>query len=138
MLTHLFVRLLFSSTIFDKHDKIPVANLSRVDPAYVSIGFNGKRHFHHPGNDHPLLFTSVITVDQCYLDQGKTTTNGKLQKVFKGSLMEGEFELFVGAIGMIIGERKYHAQMFKDVLDFSTFMSLDSGMSHIHIYHLPF
>ena len=65
---HLFVRLIFSSTIFDKYNKIPVTNLSRVDSAYVSIGFNEKRCFYHPGNDYLLLFTSVITVDQCYLD----------------------------------------------------------------------
>ena len=43
MLMHLFVRLLFSSTIFDKYNKIPVTNLSRVDSAYVSIGFNEKK-----------------------------------------------------------------------------------------------
>ena len=138
MLTHLSVRLLFSATVFDKQDKIPVANLSRVDPAYISIGLNGKRHFHCVGKDHPLLFTSVITVDQCYLDEGRTMANGKMQKVIRGSLMEGEFERFVGAIGMIIGEHQYNAQIYRDVLDFSTFMSFDSGMSHIHIFHLPF
>ena len=40
---HLFVRLLFSFTIFDKYNKISVTNLSRVDSAYVSIGFNEKK-----------------------------------------------------------------------------------------------
>jgi hypothetical protein len=64
------------------------------------------------------------------LDEGRTTANEKLQKIIKGSLMEGEFERFVGAIGMILGQRQYNAQIFRDVLDFSTFM-VDSGMWYI-------
>jgi len=115
--------LLLSATIFSRHDALPIANLSRVDPALVSTGLHGKKHFHHVGNDSPFTFCSVIHVDDCNLDEGRTTSNDKLQKIIKGSLMEGEFERFVGAIGMIIGQRLYNAQLFRDVLTFSTFMT---------------
>lgn len=118
--------LLMSATVFNKHDTLQIANLSRIDPAVVSTGLHGKKHFHRVGDDHPFTFCSVIRVDSCYLDEGRTTGSGKLQKVIKGSMMEGEFERLVGAVGMIIGERQYNAQLYKDVLDFSTFM-IDSS-----------
>ena len=74
------------------------------------------------------MFTSVIVVDQCYLDEGKTTSTGKLQKILKGSLLEGEFERFVGNIGMVIHSRDFSAQLYKEVLDFSTYMEFgDTG-----------
>jgi hypothetical protein len=55
--------------------------------------------------------------------------NSKLQKLIKGYLMEGEFEWFVGCIGMIMQEHKYNAQLYKDTLDFSTFLAFDSSTS---------
>jgi hypothetical protein len=118
-------RLLLSATVFERHAKFPIANLSRVDPAFVSTGLHGKKHFHRVGNDQPLLFLSVVKVDQCYLADGRTTSIGKLQKIVRGTLLEGEFERFVGAIGMVIREQDFKAQLYKDVLDFSTFMAFD-------------
>jgi hypothetical protein len=117
-----------SATVFAKHDTLQIANLSHVNPAEVSTGLHGKKHFHRVGDDHPFTFCSVIHVDSCYLDEARTTGNGKLQKVIKGSMMEGEFERLVGAIGMIISECQYNGQLYKDVLDFSTFM-VNSGAS---------
>jgi hypothetical protein len=102
-------------------------NLSRTDPAKISTGSNGKKHFHSLQSDQPLVFTSVIVVDQCYLEDGKATSTGKLQKILKGMLLEGEFERFVGNIGMIIRSREFGAQIYKDILDFSTYMDGNGG-----------
>jgi hypothetical protein len=45
--------------------------------------------------------------------------NGKLHKLVKGTLLEGEFERFVGAIGMITKDRHFMTQLYyKDALDF--------------------
>lgn len=104
-----------------------MANLSRVDPAVVSTGNHGKKHFHTLLNDQPLVFTSVIVVDQCYLNEGKTNSAGKSQKLLRGSLLEGEFERFVGAVGMVAQVSDFRAQYYKDVLDFSTFMEFGDG-----------
>jgi hypothetical protein len=132
-------RLLLTAITFDRHVSLPVANLSRVDPAFVSIGHHGKKHFHRVANDQPLLFTSVILVDQCHLAEGRSTNSGKLHKVIKGQLIEGEFERFVGIIGMVIRERKFRAQLYKDILDFSTFMDFgDSGVSAVCFLHCLF
>src|SRR3984893_7021197 len=70
-----------------------------------------------------LPIDNLSRVDDCNLDEVRTTSNDKLQKIIKESLMEGEFERFVGAIGMIIGQRLYNAQLFRDVLTFSMFMT---------------
>jgi hypothetical protein len=102
-------------------------NLSRTDPAKISTGSNGKKHFHSVHSDQPLVFASVVVVDQCYLEDGRANSTGKLQKILKGSLLEGEFERFVGNIGMIIRAREFGAQLFKDVLDFSTYMDGSGG-----------
>ena len=124
--------MLLTAITFDRHSSLPVANLSRVDPAFVSIGHHGKKHFHRVANDQPLLFTSVILVDQCYLAEGRSTNNGKLHKLIKGNLIEGEFERFVGVVGMVIRQRKFRAQLYKDVFDFTTFMDFgDSGASAV-------
>jgi hypothetical protein len=97
-------------------------NLSRSDSAKISTGSNGKKHFHSVYSDQPLVFVSVIVVGQCYLEDGRATSTGKLQKVLKGSLLQGEFERFVGSIGMIIRAREFGAQLYKDDFDFSTYM----------------
>jgi hypothetical protein len=122
-------RLLLSATTFDRHPKYPIVNLSRVDPAFVSTRMHGKRHFHRVGNDQPLLCTSVVVVDQCHLNEGKITAQGKLQKVVKASLLEGEFKRLIGVIGMIIREREFKGQLYKDILDFTTFT--DTGNSKV-------
>jgi len=127
ILADMLSRLLYSATVFSKHSKLPIMNLSRVDPAMVSTGDQGKRHFHAIGSGKPLLFTSVVKVDQSYLIHGRTSTNGKLQKLIKGSMLAGEFERFVGAVGMVAHVEEFKAQYYKDVLDFACFMDLDNG-----------
>jgi hypothetical protein len=136
-LLHIFAdkciyRLLLSATTFIRHPKYPVVNLSRVDPAFVSTGMHGKKHFHRVGNDQPLLCTSVVVVDQCHLNEGKVTAQGRLQKLVKASLLEGEFERLVGVIGMIIGEREFKGQLYKNVLDFTTFTDTGNGRSTLY------
>lgn len=120
-------RLLLSAVVFDRQIGSQFMNLSRADTAKISTGSNGKKHFHSMHSDQPLVFTSVIVVDQCYLEDGKATSTGKLQKILKGSLLEGEFERFVGNIGMIIRAQEFSAQLYKDVLDFSTYMDGSGG-----------
>lgn len=90
----------------------------------MSTGNQGKKYFHLVGDERPLTFISVIVVDRSYLEEGRTTTTGKLQKILKGSLIEGEFERLVGIIGMVAGTRDFRAQYYRDVLDFSTFMDV--------------
>ena len=115
-------RLLLSAVVFGRQSGLPFMNISRADPAKISTGSHGKKHFHGIRSDQPLVFTSVVIVDLCCLEDGRTTAAGKLQKIIKGSLLGGEFERFVGNIGMIIRARTFSAQLYKDILDFSTYM----------------
>jgi hypothetical protein len=112
--------------MFDHHPKYPIVNLSRIDPAFLSAGMHGKKHF--LGNNQPLLCTSVVVVDQCYLNEGNIAAQEKLQKVVKASLLEGEFEHLIGVICMIILEHEFKRQLYKDVLGFTT--------SKMHIMHV--
>jgi hypothetical protein len=41
-------------------------------------------------------------------------------KVISGALIEGEWERFVGGIGMVIHEHEFRAQLYKDNLSFNT------------------
>ena len=52
-------------------------------------------------------------------------TPGKPVKAVSGALIEGEWECFVGAIGMVIHERDFRAQLFKDNLSFTTTFATD-------------
>jgi hypothetical protein len=117
-----------SAIIFDKWKKF--ANLSRIDPALVSTGVNGKNYLHPVGNgSHPIVFTSVIVVDECHLIRPKSSANNKPFKMIGGKVFSGEWERLVGCIGMILGIRDFKAQLFKDVLSFTTtFQSNESGM----------
>jgi hypothetical protein len=100
------------------------ANLSRDDPALITSGDNSKNYFHllRSGMT-PMIFTSVIIVNQCHLVEPKVAGNGRMYKVIDGALMAGEFECFVGAIGMIIGEEEFKAQLYMDNLSFATAFS---------------
>ncbi len=74
-----------------------------------------------------MMFTSVIVVNESFLEQPKITGNGKAFKVIDGALHAGEYERFVGAIGMIIGEQEFRAQLLMDNLSFTTAFAT-SGM----------
>lgn len=70
-----------------------------------------------------MIFTSVVVVNESFLEQPKITGNGKAFKVIDGALHAGEYERFVGAIGMIIGEQEFRAQLYMDNLSFTTAFS---------------
>lgn len=116
-------RLLFSAIIFSSHRQF--VNLSRVDPATISTGFNGSKYFHRPGSPVPIVFTSAIYVSTSDLITAKSVTNSKPVKSISGALLEGEWERFVGAIGMVIWEREFKGQLFKDNLSFTTSPQMD-------------
>jgi hypothetical protein len=115
-----------------------VANLSRNDPAMLSVGDGGKTYIHLlTGSVRPMIFTSVIVVSQCHLVEAKTAGTGRTYKVIDGSLLAGEYERFVGAIGMILGVSEYRAQLYMDNLSFTTaFSSPENGESILfhHVY----
>jgi hypothetical protein len=121
----MFVRLLRSAVTFKSH--LQFANLSRVDPAYVSTGSNGSKHFHRVSSAAPILFTSIIVVSSCSLLEPKMPTNSKPAKMISGALIGGEWERFVGAIGMVMAEREFKGQLFRDNLSFSTAPATNDG-----------
>jgi len=100
-----------------------------VDPAHLSTGQIGRNFFHDVGGSLPTLFTSVIVVNTCYLDEPKVPGFGKPFKVIDGALIEGEWERFVGATGMVLGAEEFKGQLFKDYLSFSTMVSSGGDMS---------
>jgi hypothetical protein len=122
-----FNRLMHSAIVFDRWDRF--SNLSRVDPAYISTGLDGQSYFHPVGNSgYPVVFTSVIVVDSCHLTKLKVTGNSKPAKIIAGRLFSGEWERMVGCMGMVLNLRDFHAQLYKDVLSFSTtFQPGDAG-----------
>ena len=87
----------------------------------ISTGHLGQTYFHllHiPGT--ASIFTSVILVDSCNLHEPKHMPNSKPFKSISGALIEGEWERFVGAIGMVLHIRDFKAQLFRDNLSFTT------------------
>jgi hypothetical protein len=116
--------LLFSAVTFVRSGKY--ANLSCDDPANISTGAFGRSFFHSVAGAIPTIFTSVILVDSCFLDEPKVGGNTKPIKVIQGALLSGEWERYVGAIGMVTGEAEFRAQLYKDFLSFST--TAASGM----------
>lgn len=127
-------RLLFSGVVFASHKRF--VNLSRIDPAIVSTGFNGSKCFHRPGSPNPIVFTSVILVSTCDLINPKSVANSKPVKAISGALFEGEWERFVGAIGMVIWEREFRGQLFKDNLSFTTSPQMDGKFLFFFFFFL--
>lgn len=123
-----------SAIVFTRHGKY--FNLSRGAPAAISTGHFGRNYFYSVGDSSATIFTSVIMVNACYLEEPKVSGNLKPVKVIEGALLEGEWERFVGATGMIIGEPEFRAQLFKDYLSFSTVVSSGQGGSSGKLYHL--
>ena len=62
-----------------------------------------------------MMFTSVIVVNESFLEQPKISGNGKMFKVIDGALHAGEYERLVGAIGMIIGEKEFRGQLLMEI-----------------------
>ena len=117
-INHISNRLLLSAITFQQHQNF--ANISRVDPTLISTGLNGQTFFHLCSSATALVFTSIILVDESHTLEGKLGPSGKPVKCISGALVEGEWERFVGAIGMVINECDFRAQLFKDNLTFST------------------
>jgi hypothetical protein len=103
--------------------------LLREDPAHMSTGQFGRNFFYNVSGTLPTMFTSVIIVNSCYLDEPKVPGFGKPVKVIDGALIEGEWERFGGATGMILGVDAFQGQLFKDYLSFSTMASTSHHMS---------
>jgi hypothetical protein len=97
-----------------------ILNLSRSDPAKISIGFSSQTYFHAVGGSGPLTFISTIRVGECYLIDPKPSANGKTQRLIEGALIEGEWERLAGAIGQVINKLEYKAQIQAGYLSFST------------------
>jgi hypothetical protein len=113
-----------SAIVFQRSDNF--ANLSRADPAIISTGYLGQTYLHLlTGGPRALTFTSVIIVDSCHLVEAKPASNSKPVKAISGALIEGEWERLIGAIGMVLRERDFKAQLFKDNLSFTTAPSTD-------------
>jgi len=122
----LLSRLLHSAIVFQHSDNF--ANLSRVHPAILSTGHLGHSYLHLlGGGSRALTFTSVIVVDTSYLLEAKPTLNSKPVKAITGALIDGEWERLIGAIGMVLHERDFKAQLFKDNLSFTTAPSNADG-----------
>jgi hypothetical protein len=128
-----------SAIIFDTAHTF--ANLSRVDPALISTGMHGRAYLHPVGNgSYPIVFTSVIVVNECHLMKPKISGNSQPFKMIGGKVFSGEWERMIGCIGMILGVRDFKAQLYKDVLSFATSYqppnetSTSSYLTLIHSY----
>lgn len=106
-----------------------------MDPAGISTGMGSQTHFHPVGGGTPIVFTSVIIVNSCRLNDPKITASGKLQKVIDGAGIAGEWERFVGGIGMVLNISEFKAQLYMDNLSFSTAYS-SSEPSPGHSYFI--
>lgn len=97
-------------------------NLSRINPLIISSTTQGQYYFFsRKGGGGPAVFISAIVVGECSLLE-PTIKAGRTIKTISGPLLEGEWERFVGAIGMILHERNFKGQLLMDNLSFSTSM----------------
>jgi hypothetical protein len=126
----MYIRLFRSAIVHEKN------NISRMDPALVSTGFCGQTHFHRIGGGPPITFTAPIVVNSSHLVEPKGTASGKMQKVIDGAMIAGEWERFVGGVGMVLNATEFKAQLYMDNLSFSTAYSSpdSSGQSHIFYF----
>ena len=123
-------RLYRHAIVFTEHGKY--SNAARRSPAGYSTGTGSQTHFHPVGGGAPIIFTSVVVVDSSHLFEPKMTGNGKMQKVIAGACIAGEWERLVGAVGMVIHQREFKAQLAQDNLSFSTAYSSSSSDTGMH------
>jgi hypothetical protein len=69
------------------------------------------------------------------LEEPKVPGFGKPIKVIDGALIEGEWERFVGATGMVIGANVFKSQLFKDFLSFSTTVFSGGGDTSARMHY---
>lgn len=122
------VSLLYEAVVFKAFKgRTCFANLSREDPAKLSIYQNGANYIHPVGNSAaPLVFTSVGISGKCNLYEPRMVGT-KAVKAINVVIISGESERLVGAIGMILNETEYKAQLYGSELTFSTSYSFGSG-----------
>jgi hypothetical protein len=84
-----------------------------------------QKYFHQCGAASAAVFVSTILVDSCNLIEPRALQNTKPTKVISGALIEGEWERLVGAIGMIVHEREFKGQLFRDNISFTTTPAID-------------
>lgn len=91
------------------------------------MGTGSQTYFHPLGGGSPILFTSVIVVNNCHLMEARSIASGKMQKVIDGAGIAGEWERFVGGIGMVLNAREFKAQLYMDNLSYAmAYSSLES------------
>jgi hypothetical protein len=95
-------------------------NLSRINPAVISTGIGSSNYFHPVGGGAPYIFTSLILVSSCHLDEPKTSSTGRTLKLVEGACIEGEYERLVGCIGQIIHLREFKGQIAGGNISFTT------------------
>ena len=129
-------RLLKDAIVFSSEGKY--GNLSRMDPALVTTGLNGRTDFRSVrAGGSPKLFTSVGETGECHLEEPKMTGVQRLQRILSVSILAGEYERFVGAVGMISNLHIFAAQMKADYLDFTSAMDFSKpGQFHICLHWL--
>jgi hypothetical protein len=86
----------------------------------VFTSVRSSNYFHPVGGGAPYVFTSLIMVSLCYLDEPKTLSAGKTQKLVEGACIEGEWERLVGCIGQIISSREFRGQIVGGNVSFTT------------------
>ena len=107
-------------------------NLSRINPEVISTGVGSSTYFHPVGGGAPYIFTSLILVSSCYLDEPRTSPSGRTQKHVEGACIEGEYERLVGCIGQIIHSREFKGQIAGGNISFTTaFAPANNGMLFI-------
>jgi hypothetical protein len=97
-----------------------VRNLSRSDPAKLSTGFGSQTYFHATGGSGPLTFVSAVRVGECHLIEPKSNSNGKIQRLIEGAVIEGEWDRLVAVIGHVINQVEYKAQVQAGYVSFAT------------------
>ena len=95
-------------------------NLSRIDPMVISTGVGNSNYFHLVGGGGPYMFTSLILVSSCHLNEPKVSSAGRTQKLVEGACIEGEWERLVGCIGHIIHSREFRGQIAGGNVSFTT------------------
>jgi hypothetical protein len=130
-------RLLFEAITFSGTGGI--LNLARADPTRISTGVGSQKYLHAVGGGPPLTFVSTVVVGECHLIEPKTYNTGKMQKLIEGAGIEGEWDRLVGALGQIIDQTEYSAQIQAGYVSFSTsFASPTSGVyTLIFCYMVP-
>jgi hypothetical protein len=104
-------------------------NISHINPMVISTGIGSSNYFHPVGGGTPYVFMSLIMVNSCYLDDPKTLSAGKMQKLVEGACIEGEWETLVGCISQIISSREFRGQIVGGNISFTTaFATARNGM----------